>query len=380
MANVKIFPYPDQFAIADQEVAPGKLVRSMTWTSIAHLVNHLNFFARRVLPWNSWNLLGGLGPFDFCFPVDGPNYTTRKLMVVIGLARNNIDYAAGGVQMTLKSSTDTTGTTATFAEGSSNTFLTLNESERAVNYIAREINVTGGQREKIEVTITATGDKNIIGFGAWELPPADGGAKTARASGGGVSLVKGDIADSVSNAVTPSKFFIGENIDTDLADIHKATMEAWRSNRRIIHNVGFINNSGAAANPIDLFDATNDGSWYDVTGEGLYIPAYVNNLGRTTREIRVAVKLQNQSTGTGEWRVVTDSETSSADTVSNQVLQWRPMSDGSGVFVPATDGLQVAVPLSASWIDIQTKSSGAEPHIYQVIIWEDEPDIYAAPS
>jgi hypothetical protein len=282
--------------------------------------------------------------------------------------------------MTLKSSTDTTGTTATFAEGSSNTFLTLNESERAVNYIAREINVTGGQREKIEVTITATSDRNIIGFGAWELPPADGGAKTARASGGGVSLVKGDIADSVSNAVTPSKFFIGENIDTDLADIHKATMEAWRSNRRIIHNVGFINNSGAAANPIDLFDATNDGSWYDVTGEGLYIPAYVNNLGRTTREIRVAVKLQNQSTGTGEWRVVTDSETSSADTVSNQVLQWRPMSDGSGVFVPATDGLQVAVPLSASWIDIQTKSSGAEPHIYQVIIWEDEPDIYAAPS
>lgn len=371
MADIKIFPYPDQFAVSDQEVEPGKPVRSMTWTSVAHLINHLNFFARRVLPWTSWGQVGGVGTFDFVYPVDGPAYSTRRVVVVVALTRSNLDYLSGPVQMTVKSSTDTTGTTATFAEGTSNTSAGV-YTEESVNYVFREITVTGGRREKIEVTITSTSDRNVIGFGAWELPPANGGAKSAMAAGGGVSLIKADIDGTVSNVVDPAKYFATKEIDTDLADIHKGAAEAWRSNRRIIYNIGFITNA-AAANPIDLY-AANDSAWHSVTGEGLYVPPYVNNLGRTTRKVRIAVKLKNAGAGTGHWRA-TDSggNPSSEDSVSNTTLQWRPM---GSPYDPTVDGLQLEIPLAGGRVHLQTNSAGAEPHIYQVIIWEDEPDLY----
>jgi hypothetical protein len=367
VGKVKLIGNPSN--ISDDEVFCGATVRSMTWQEAANMANYLNFFARRIVPFTSFGVTGNVGPFEFLFPVSDPDYSTRKLFVMCLIGSGTLDYAAGAIVLDVSGTTQSSALSATFAEGKGNTTFALT-TEMAKVYVNRLPQISGGVLEKMSCEITtASPGRFFLGYGAWELPP--NGTGIAKSSKGGYLSAKASITDTVDNVVDPTDFAILEAIDTDVDVIQNAATRAWYKERRIVQNCGYVDTS--AGDPSMILTTATTSAWTTVSDGGFYIPPYATRKDETTRNIRVVVHFKNTAAGTGQWRVVTSQGNSSSDSVANQTLQWRPCSDGSGNFDSTGNGLQVSVGTAGEWIDIQIYHEGADPEIYQVQIWEDEP-------
>lgn len=372
MANLPLHPLVRPFFIADEEVRQKQCVRSFTWSSMADMANHLNFYARKVMPFNTFGYLVGILDSDFLFPVDAaPSYSTRYITVLAQFVLDSATYSATAVTATFKTSTDTTGVTKNIGQVSGNT-LDILSSEAPCSYVDADVEVTPGYIEKVNISVPASKGFNLIGAGITELPPFEGGAKIARYLQGvkeGASIL-----DSVTGVIKPSVFYIGEDIDTDISGLITAMGNAWSHNRRILQSVGAYCNSSNNT----LFDLTTatTASWTDITPNGgIYIPPIATKSGQDYAYIRVAIKCKVDSAGSFDWRVVTnEGNYSSSATINNTNPCWKPMSDSDGVFDPTGNGVQAMVHKNGDWIQIEVNYSGSvAPHIYQIEVWEDSP-------
>jgi hypothetical protein len=367
VGKVKLIGNPSN--ISDDEVFCGKMVRSMTWQEAANLCNYLNFFARRILPFTSFGVTGSTGPFEFIFPVSDPDYATRKLYVVCMIGSGTLDYAAGAIELEVFGTTQATALSATFAEGKGTTTFSLT-TEMAKVYVSRLPQISGGKIEKITCNIaTASPGRFFLGYGAWELPP--NGTGIAKSSKGGYLSTKACVTDTIDNVVDPIDFAILEDIDTDVGVVQNAAKRAWYKERRIIHNCGYV--ATDSSDPAMNLATSTTNAWTDVSDGGFYIPPYATRKDETTRNIRVGVHVGCSGSPPGHWRVSTSQGFSATDSIVNANLCWRPMSHANAVFDPDANGLQATVGTAGEWINIQTNHIGANPQIYQVVIWEDEP-------
>jgi hypothetical protein len=375
VAKVQLLDYPEKLMGSDEECATGEAVRFLTWSSAAHLINYLNFYARRVLPFNSWDptyaSTAGMDKVSFIYPLDEPTYSgsyKRWLTCCIQIAQiQNADHAVADVTLTVDSETGASISKVVYANLTNVGFDVDDDDD--VFYMFFDMEVDGSMIERITASITNGTYVAIMGFAAWELPPAVGGEKVAVQSGA-IWEKHANIDDSISGVLDPDEFLPAEHIDTDVSDIVTGQLNAWTDNRRIICSVGAADPDSTSIHTFAATTATT-GAWTSVIEGGLYVPAYAQQDGTTYHIIRAGIFMQNQDASSSAWRIKSSSYTSSEDNVANQVAQWRPMSISNGDFDTGGAGLALTVPTAGEWITIEVYQSVASNlEIYQVILWE----------
>ena len=353
--------------ITDEEVFVGRLVRSGTWRDVAEMINYLNRHACKVLPYTRWGSTV-VTDFDFVYPVDRPVYSTRYLTCLFGMRPPTAAIAAD-VQVDSDSGGSDTFQSAGSGGGAASWAVA---SEGGVTYHIAQVAIEGSTRELIEITAE---DGHIFnGFGAWELPPIEGGAIAM--VGPGYSPGLASIADTVAEVVDPQDLMADKMVDaTVLSDIMDAELAAFERNRRIIFQTapGHVINWNVATTPI--------GTWVSLPQGGIYIPAYAISQDQQDagyRHIRVACKVSCAAgTGTSQWRVETSRGNFNGTSWGGTPLTdfWTPMDPGTGVYDRTIDGIQVEVGLTGEWIQVglvdNNDGAASHPSISQVLIWEE---------
>ena len=353
--------------ITSEEVMTGKLVRSGTWRDVAEMINYLNRYACKVLPYTRWGDTP-VTDFDFVYPVDRPDYSSRYLTCLFGMRPAT---AAIGALVQVDSSSGGTDTYQSAGAGGTPAPWDA-ESESGVNYFLAQVEIEGNTRELIEVTAE---DGHIFNsFGAWELPPVEGG--TNPMIGPGISPGTASIDSAVAEVLNPQDYMQDKLIDaTKLGDVQDAEIAAWERNRRIIFQVA----PGAASMNWNT-GAAGMGAWVSLPQGGIYVPAYAVSQAQYDagfRHIRVAVKAKNTFiTGTSQWRVETSRGNFNGTNWGGDAnLHWMPMDPGTGVYDRTTDGIQAEVGLTGEWIQVGLTDNNDDlaslPLIAQVTIWED---------
>lgn len=367
MAKIQIYDQPRY--ITDEEVGTGRPVRSATWRDIADLINYLNRYACSVLPWTRWGQDVGLNSFSFVFPVSNPDYSTRYLTVVLANRPAEGALGLGTVTVTADSGDSDSYNYVSQSGGASGYAYT---SEKGITYHVAQVAIEGASRELI--TVAGNNDCNFNGFGAWELPPIEGGAKAM--SGPGINIGQASILDSISDVVDPADYMGDKDVDLNsLLVLQSSAKKGYDRNRRIIFN------TAPAGNMDWNTQGSAIGNWVSLPQGGIYVPAYANTQAQHDagyRTIRVAVKALNFFVGgTSQWRVETSQGNFNGTSWGGNVNEhWMPMDPGTGIYNRSTDGIQAQVDTDGEWIQIgliDNNDGNSDPHIYQVIIWEDEP-------
>jgi len=375
MAKVQLLDFPEKLLGSDEECATAKPVRFLTWSSAAHLINYLNFYARKILPFNSWDPTGaetaGMDKVSFIYPLDEPTFSgsyKRWLTCCIQIAQiQNADHAVADVTLTVDSETGASVSKVVYANLTNVGFDVDDDDE--VFYLFFNVEVDGSMIERVIASITNGTYVAIMGFGAWELPPAVGGEKVAEKFGA-IKEKHANIDDSISGVLDPDEYLPAEHIDTDVADIVTGQLDAWTNNRRIICSVGAADPDTTAVRTFAATTATT-GAWTSVIEGGIYVPAYAQQDGTTVHVIRCGIFCKNTDASSSAWRIKSSGYTSSEDNIANQVAQWRPMSFSNGDFDTSGAGLPLTVPTAGEWITLEVYHSVASNlEVYQVIIWE----------
>ena len=376
--DIQLLDYPEQLLVSDEEVQVGRDVRTWTWINLAHLLNYLNHYAQRVMPWTRWHET--IGKFEFVFPVDTPDFTSKYLIVVVAVT-GKVD-GAGNELVKVKTSTSGATWYSLAAAVGAFTSTAYASSEADTTYLIFKVPVTGGKRELVTVMTEGapSAGARLDGFGAWQLPSRQSGYDIASSASGGVALGAGAIRDTVDNVVSPTPMFAGEDIDVDLADALTCLSQAWLRNRRIIGSYGCAADYGAVGDqPMTLY-ISGAGWQAPMAGPGIFVPAYLARRGDTYRTIRAACRYRLEGTaGEGAaWRVHTSRGNFPSDAgapLTSTDLEWSPFGTP---FDPDANGILIEVGLVDEWVQIEMVHDGnipsdRDPWIYQVILWEDGP-------
>ena len=352
--------------ITDEEVQVAKNVRAATWVDVAGVINFLNFSCRTISPYTRWGS-GIAATVDTVIPVSLPTYSTRKLVVLVGI--RPVEGAVGPHNVTFSSSSGGSTILSYMEMGVPASGYSTN-SEAQVEYVFAQVEVTADTRENI--TVTGTVSSLIDGYGIWELPPIDGGAN--HMAGPGITPLLSSIEDSISGVIDPNDFMGDAEPDaTVLAAVQASALTGWTRNRRHLYTLNVHQTwetPGSAAN-----------TWFSLPLGGIYIPPYAYSRAQETagkRIIRATVHAFGPGGGVGEWRIETSIGNFSGTTYDGALgplySGWQPFERATGAYDETLDGIRAEVGLAGEWIHIGLRTTGAgQASITGVSIWEEEP-------
>lgn len=356
--------------ITDEEVQVGKPVLMGTWQDIVGAINYLNFYARTVAPWHQW--VDAQDNFQFVWPATGGDYTNRQLCLLI--AQYPTEYGAGTPGTMTIGVTSGGGNTYTF-QTSSVASTWSGDSEAWVEYFTVKVVFEPDSRELVTVT-SGTPEANIVGFGAWELPPVlDGSASMI---GPGLTIGSASIDSAVSAVNDPSDFLSNDYIDaTKLGTLQAASDAAWQHNRRVVFMslIGLNDNRWWRLDIPSGYNLVNTA--YKFPTGGIYIPPYGYSKTQelaSERTLRAAVFV-SVIDADAEIRWTTSRGSTSWETLAVGVNYWFPLVDAFFTYDRTRDGTAVPVGFAGEWVYLELRSANAACIVVVkgCEIWEDEP-------
>jgi len=354
--------------LTDDEVQTADPTLMGTFQDLAAALNYLNVYARTVLPWHQWGT--EQAAIEFVYPSTGGNYAQRQLGVMIAVSPAESGVEAP-VTISLGSSSGSGNTVVIQSFNAASAWLKGSEAEVQLYYL--DVGFIPDSRELISVT-TDLAFNQIVGVGAWELPPTGSGANPM--SGPGLTIGSASIDPALDAVILdPSDFLSDDLIDAaQMAEIQVSSAAAWEHNRRIIFwgefegDIAYLDPAGVGGHVVNTA--------YSYPTGGIACPPYAYSKEQETaasRNLRAVVKVivtnddvelrWNTSIGTTPWQTLVPG------------TYWWPTWDFiGGVFDRTVDGIQISVGFVFEWIylELRTAAATAICSVTSAVIWEDE--------